>query len=336
MDIINSEAVLRRLKNLYNIDTDLELAQFLGVSAPTVSNWKTRSSIDFSLVFSKCVGVNYHYILTGEGSPFAENDMGVKLSQQLNAPSELNSRKEQTGLENINQLNNIVSSLKDIFNDDMQASIGRLMNQYRTASLPSAMKPMETNISSDSNIIDSLSRQLTQYLYTDEIALAPKEKEKLRAHLVQNIHSTLSLTFGISTRVLTKPITVSFLMRRVHDILSPLVSATFLINIQMALEELLGSIIDTMTKAREVLDIYLQFTIDHEKLVISIQDFSEYNRIYTTDLNPSKAENSKERTLYHKGLELARQLMDDVFLTVEHGRCITIIAIKYFSISKDK
>lgn len=336
MDIINSEAVLRRLKRLYNIDTDLELAQFLGVSAPTVSNWKTRSSIDFSLVFSKCVGVNYHYILTGEGSPFAENDMGVKLSQQLNAPSELNSRKEQTGLENINQLNNIVSSLKDIFNDDMQASIGRLMNQYRTASLPSAMKPMETNISSDSNIIDSLSRQLTQYLYTDEIALAPKEKEKLRAHLVQNIHSTLSLTFGISTRVLTKPITVSFLMRRVRDILSPLVSETFLINIQMALEELLGSIIDTMTKAREVIDIYLQFTIDHEKLVISIQDFSEYNRIYTSDLNPSKAENSKERTLYHKGLELARQLMDDVFLTIEHGRCITIIAIKYFSISEDK
>lgn len=336
MDIINSEAVLRRLKNLYNIDTDLELAQFLGVSAPTVSNWKTRSSIDFSLVFSKCVGVNYHYILTGEGSPFAENDMGVKLSQQLNAPSELNSRKEQTGLENINQLNNIVSSLKDIFNDDMQASIGRLMNQYRTASLPSAMKPMETNISSDSNIIDSLSRQLTQHLYTDEIALAPKDKEKLRAHLVQNIHSTLSLTFGISTRVLTKPITVSFLMRRVRDILSPLVSETFLINIQMALEELLGSIIDTMTKAREVIDIYLQFTIDHEKLVISIQDFSEYNRIYTSDLNPSKAENSKERTLYHKGLELARQLMDDVFLTIEHGRCITIIAIKYFSISEDK
>jgi anti-sigma regulatory factor (Ser/Thr protein kinase)/AraC-like DNA-binding protein len=336
MDTINSEAVLRRLKRLYNIDTDIELAQFLGVSAPTVSNWKTRSSIDFSLVFSKCVGVNYHYILTGEGSPFAENDMGVKLSQQLNTSSELNPRKEQTGLENINQLNEIVSSLKDIFNDDMQTSIGRLMNQYRTASLPSAMKSMETEISSDSNIIDSLSSQLTQYLYTDEIALTPKEKEKLRASLVHNIHSTLSLTFGISTRVLTKPITVSFLMRRVRDILSPLVSETFLINMQMALEEILGPIIDTMTKAREVVDIYLQFTIDHEKLVISIQDFSEYNRIYTTDLNHSKVENSKERTLYHKGLELARQLMDDVFLTVEHGRCITIIAIKYFSISEDK
>jgi anti-sigma regulatory factor (Ser/Thr protein kinase) len=170
----------------------------------------------------------------------------------------------------------------------------------------------------------------------EEIALAPKEKEELRASLVHNIYSTLSLTFGISTRVLKKPITVSFLMRRVRDILSPLVSETFLINIQMALEEILGPIIDTMTKAREVVDIYLQFTIDHEKIAISIQDFSEYNRIYPADLNHSKAENSKERTLYHKGLELARQLMDDVFLTVEHGRCITIIAIKYFSISEDK
>lgn len=339
MDTINSEAVLRRLKRLYNIDTDLELAQFLGVSAPTVSNWKTRSSIDFSLVFSKCVGVNYHYILTGEGSPFAENEMGVKLSQQLKIPLELAPQKARTELENINQLNDIVSSLKGIFNDSMQASIERLIRQHGSVSSPSSIGLTETDTSATSKIIDSLSHQLTQSVYTDERSLTPEEKQRLRASLIQNIYSTLSLSFGISTRTLPKPLKISFLMRRVRDVLAPLLSEALLINVQMALEEIVGPVIDITTKSHEVVDMYLQFALDHEKLAITIQDFSEYNRAFNTHgniNNHSKAENSKERTLYHKGLQVARHLMDDVFLTVEHGRCITIIAVKYFSESEEK
>lgn len=335
MYTINAESVLRRLKRLYNIETDFELAQFLGVSAPTVSNWKTRGSIDFSLVFSKCSGVNYHYILTGEGHPFAENEFGAKLAEELTHSPEHHSQNKVNS-DKISQLTNIVSSLKDIFNGDMQASLERLINQHKPISLPADLDLIETE-NSNSNVIDSLSRQLTRYVYKDDVSVRPEEKENLRTSLIHNIHSTLSLSFGISTRILPKPLKVLFLMQRIKDILSPIVSNSFLINIQMGLEEIIGPIIDSTIKAREEVDIYLQFTLDHEKLTITIQDFSEYNRIYSTNNHQLyTTENSKERAHYHQGIQLARQLMDEVFLTVEPGRCITIIVIKYFSISEDK
>lgn len=341
MDTINAEAVIQRLKNIYTIETDLELSQFLGVSAPTISNWKTRNSIDFLLVFSKCIGINYHYILTGEGNQFADNEMGIKLAQKLNIPSKESSQKVLLEIEKISQLHDLVSSLKDIFNDDIQASIDRLVNQYQIDSSSHSLQDSEIGRieASASSIIQYLFRQLTHRIYLGESLISSSEKENLRDDLAYNILSTLSLSFGISTRVLPKPLKISFLMRRIEEILTAFISDSLLINVKMGLEEIIGPIIEISAKVRETVDIYLQFIIDHEKLIIVIEDYSEYNRMYLSKSNyfdDTGNGNNGERTTYNEGIQLARHLLDDVFFSVEHGRCIKITAIKYFELREKR
>lgn len=70
MSISIADAI-HRLKQSCSIKTDLECAQFLGVHPSTLSNWKTRNTIQYSILVKKCSekGLNLHYVLTGEGDP---------------------------------------------------------------------------------------------------------------------------------------------------------------------------------------------------------------------------------------------------------------------------
>jgi two-component system, sensor histidine kinase and response regulator len=67
--------ILKRIKDLYDIATDAELAEFFGITASALSNWKYRNTVDYKLLFDKCYGFNYHFIITGEGDRYApDND----------------------------------------------------------------------------------------------------------------------------------------------------------------------------------------------------------------------------------------------------------------------
>lgn len=50
----------------YGLRNKTELASFLGVSPQTVSNWYSRNSIDYDLVFEKCAGLDFNWLVTGE------------------------------------------------------------------------------------------------------------------------------------------------------------------------------------------------------------------------------------------------------------------------------
>lgn len=49
--------ILNRIMSHYGLRNKTELASFLGVSPQTVSNWYSRNSIDYDLVFEKCAGL---------------------------------------------------------------------------------------------------------------------------------------------------------------------------------------------------------------------------------------------------------------------------------------
>jgi phage repressor protein C with HTH and peptisase S24 domain len=68
MKTFSSRDVLNRLKTALHASTDNELANMLGVSKATISNWGSRNSIDLPLVFSFCKQVNIDWLITGEGS----------------------------------------------------------------------------------------------------------------------------------------------------------------------------------------------------------------------------------------------------------------------------
>lgn len=59
--------IIERLFTYFEVDTNIALANKLGVSATTLSNWKTRNTIDYDLLFTKCEGANFNWIFFGIG-----------------------------------------------------------------------------------------------------------------------------------------------------------------------------------------------------------------------------------------------------------------------------
>ena len=55
------------MKVACRINTDNELALFLGVARNTISSWRSRNTMDHALVFSKCDHINIDWLVTGRG-----------------------------------------------------------------------------------------------------------------------------------------------------------------------------------------------------------------------------------------------------------------------------
>ena len=69
MKTFSSDDILNRLKTALAVSTDKELAETLGIKKATLSNWRTRNSIDFPLVFTFCEHINIDWLITGRGEP---------------------------------------------------------------------------------------------------------------------------------------------------------------------------------------------------------------------------------------------------------------------------
>ena len=61
------DELISRLKIYFKVEADKELAQYLGVSATNLSNWKKRNTFDFDVIFTKCEGINLNWLFFGEG-----------------------------------------------------------------------------------------------------------------------------------------------------------------------------------------------------------------------------------------------------------------------------
>jgi hypothetical protein len=65
--------IIDRLFIFFNVKTNIELAEKLGVSPTSISNWKKRNTIDYNLVFTKCEGINWNWLLSGIGDMLISN-----------------------------------------------------------------------------------------------------------------------------------------------------------------------------------------------------------------------------------------------------------------------
>lgn len=73
MKILSSKEIIERLKIGLELSSDNALADTLGVSKTTLSNWKSRNSLDFPLVFSLCEHISLDWLLTGKGKMLKSN-----------------------------------------------------------------------------------------------------------------------------------------------------------------------------------------------------------------------------------------------------------------------
>ncbi len=81
---INKSLILDRIKRLYGLNSNRELATFFGVSPQTISNWYLRNTIDYDLVLSKCKGVNLDLLIWG-----ASEQQEDIIKEEITEPSEL-------------------------------------------------------------------------------------------------------------------------------------------------------------------------------------------------------------------------------------------------------
>jgi len=58
--------ILDRIKEHYELQSNLDLAAFLNVHPSTVSAWRRRGTLDFSLVFEKCQGMDMNFLIYGQ------------------------------------------------------------------------------------------------------------------------------------------------------------------------------------------------------------------------------------------------------------------------------
>jgi phage repressor protein C with HTH and peptisase S24 domain len=60
--------ILSEIKFAYSLESDRQFAEFLGIAPTTLSSWHKRNTMDYDLLFAKCVDINAEFLFTGSGS----------------------------------------------------------------------------------------------------------------------------------------------------------------------------------------------------------------------------------------------------------------------------
>lgn len=66
--ILDKVSVLDRIKEHYQLKGNADLARFLGVAPNTITNWYSRKTFDLDSIYTKCVGMDFNWLFTGESN----------------------------------------------------------------------------------------------------------------------------------------------------------------------------------------------------------------------------------------------------------------------------
>ena len=128
-NVINVAAIVGRIKEVKGFKSDRQVADFLGVSKGTVSNWMTRNSIDFPLVINKLPEVDLNWLLTGRGTPIHRpNHVSSELAegemQIIHTPRAIGALKDRSvPLYDVTA----AANLRTIFDNKHQFVLGRIV-----------------------------------------------------------------------------------------------------------------------------------------------------------------------------------------------------------------
>ncbi len=79
--------IIERLFVYFKVNTHSDLARRLGVSATTLSNWKSRNTIDYELLFTKCENINFDWLFMGRGNMYNEYNLESNIPFEVNEAS---------------------------------------------------------------------------------------------------------------------------------------------------------------------------------------------------------------------------------------------------------
>ena len=75
---MEKKEILQQLINYYTEGNKSRFAELIEVTPQTVSSWISRNTFDLDRVYSKCVGLSAHWLLTGEGDMMISDKALVK------------------------------------------------------------------------------------------------------------------------------------------------------------------------------------------------------------------------------------------------------------------
>ena len=71
---LDKKLIFSRLKTAYGLTSDSKLSHYLGIPPTTLASWKARNTFDFDILYSKCEGLSWDYLVYGIGEPFIKNE----------------------------------------------------------------------------------------------------------------------------------------------------------------------------------------------------------------------------------------------------------------------
>lgn len=124
-NILDKCAVLDRIKQFYKLKGNADLARFLEVAPNTITNWYSRKSFDIDSIYTKCVDVNFQWLLTGNGPMIIQGNNNYPLNN-----NRLKIKDETTSYNKIEKEENIES--EKIYLDLIKSQEEKIQSLNRT------------------------------------------------------------------------------------------------------------------------------------------------------------------------------------------------------------
>lgn len=71
---MEKKEILQQLIDYYANGNKSEFGRMLGLTPQAITAWKRRNTFDLKLIATKCTNINPHWLMTGEGDMFTENE----------------------------------------------------------------------------------------------------------------------------------------------------------------------------------------------------------------------------------------------------------------------
>ena len=183
---MDSKSILERAKSSLGLSSDGELAAALGVNKSTLSNWKTRNSIDYDTLFSRFDNTDLNYLLRGV-NPIEElaNRMSwVICAMSLLSLEEIASFFDVSGIELGNFTNNI-NLPKNAFNyTKFLKAFPEINSQWLIFGIGNMYNKGFSEESLRKRIYEEFLEKSHELIY-QELGIQKPNKQKPKAHPVQ-------------------------------------------------------------------------------------------------------------------------------------------------------
>ena len=75
---MDKKLIINELMNYYKFKKYADFANFLEIKPQVLSNWISRNTFDFEIIYTKCVEINPDWLLTGKGEMLRNNENKVQ------------------------------------------------------------------------------------------------------------------------------------------------------------------------------------------------------------------------------------------------------------------